>query len=61
MCRFLRRIVCVTVLSSALVGTAAGAETEWAWHDARTLLVEGQGWADPNGAYVRLPARAKGW
>lgn len=31
-----------------------------AWHDARTLTVEGRGWSDVPGFYDRLPARAQG-
>ena len=30
------------------------------WHDARTLPMEGKGFADSDGPYCRLPARAKG-
>ena len=29
------------------------------WHDARSLVVEGRGWADTPGPYDRLPARAR--
>jgi hypothetical protein len=30
------------------------------WHDLKTLTLEGKGWSDTEGAYDRLPARAKG-
>jgi hypothetical protein len=30
------------------------------WHDGRTLPIEGKGFADTDGPYCRLPARAKG-
>ncbi|MCY2928941.1 MAG: SGNH/GDSL hydrolase family protein [Planctomycetota bacterium] len=35
-------------------------EKEIVWRDVRTLTVEGQGWADRERAFDRLPARAKG-
>jgi lysophospholipase L1-like esterase len=33
---------------------------EWAWYDGRSLTVEGQGWADTEQPYDRLPVKAKG-
>lgn len=35
-------------------------EKEITWRDVRTLTVEGQGWADRERAFDRLPGRAKG-
>lgn len=32
---------------------------QWQWRDARDLSIEGRGWADTEGAYRRLPGRAK--
>jgi hypothetical protein len=52
-----------TVLSCLLwfgLVTAAAAETEVTWVDARTLTVEGKGWTDTEDFYDRLPAKAKG-
>ena len=33
--------------------------TEWCWHDASELTIEGRGWPDTEPIYHRLPARAE--
>ena len=38
----------------------AAPEKALAWHDARTLTLEGRGWSETPGPYDRLPARAEG-
>ena len=51
------------MLLAAVTVDAQGPDTQGPdtqWIDARQLTVEGQGWADTEGPYDRLPARAKG-
>ncbi|MBM3496221.1 MAG: lysophospholipase, partial [Armatimonadetes bacterium] len=50
------RLIVVAML--ALLGT--GARADVVWRDAALLTIEGRGWADTEGRYDRLPARAKG-
>ena len=44
--------------TGALAQTAATRPTNW--HDAKTLLIEGQGWPESSAPYTRLPDSAKG-
>ena len=45
--------------TGALAQTAATRPTNW--HDAKTLLIEGQGWPESSAPYTRLPDSARGW
>ena len=55
-------IAAASCLSCAITATAltSNADSGLRWFDARTLCLEGKGWADTRHFYDRLPARAEG-
>ena len=49
----------VLILATVLLGVAAGAQTRWIDPLKEGAEVHGQGWAELNGTYRRLPDKAK--
>ena len=50
----------VSALAIALLTFASPQSTEWQWVQAHDLTVEGQGWANVDSPFDRLPKTAKG-
>ena len=50
----------VAILAAGAAAQAPASRPTTDWHDAKSLLIEGQGWAETSAAYTRLPDSAKG-
>lgn len=49
----------VAILAAGAAAQAPASRPAVDWHDAKTLLIEGQGWPETSAAYTRLPDSAK--
>ncbi len=58
--RMLNRRHFSLLCGSALLGQAPQDSTEYEWHDAKKLTIEGLGFQDLKSPYDRLPGRAEG-